>query len=217
VRMMITSSFAGNGDRVASRPRFSLLRPCSGPCYFSAVFQLLRAFLRIWHLAAPPFTGIYRDACKNAGQKYSGRGYVKRAKFRSETLPDLEQDDIRSNRHASACRRLPSLAAGIHVLNHESNQRRGWHRTSGLPEVRTINCRKSSKLDLRDKPGHDAGVISISIHPALACGNDEKPRKSQQHPAVEPPGISLRDLRQVGGKKIVAHPGIERGEEGTQR
>jgi hypothetical protein len=39
-----------------------LLRPCSGPCYFSAVFQLLRAFLRIWHLAAPPlqgFTGMH--------------------------------------------------------------------------------------------------------------------------------------------------------------
>src|SRR5712692_2801470 len=31
------------------------------------------------------------------------------------------------------------------ALNRESNQRRAWHRNSGLPEFRTIGCRKSGK------------------------------------------------------------------------
>jgi len=43
---------------------------------------------------------------------------------------------------------MPALVAGIHVLI-ASEVRRGWHRTSGLPEVRTVECRKSSELDLR--------------------------------------------------------------------
>ncbi len=111
-RMMITSSFAGNGDRVASRPRFpapSLFRPL-------LFFRGFPAFARLSADLASrgaPFTGIYRDACKNAGQKYSGRGYVKRAKFRSETLPGLKQDDIRSNRHARACRGHPRLKSRV--------------------------------------------------------------------------------------------------------
>jgi hypothetical protein len=29
------------------------------------------------------------------------------------------------------------------------DERRGWHRNSGLPELRTIECRKSGKPDLR--------------------------------------------------------------------
>jgi hypothetical protein len=53
--------------------------------------------------------------------------------------------------------------------------RRGWHRTSGLPKVRSVKSRKSSKLDLRDtgsrracaagpRPGHDDGVSDRDPH-----------------------------------------------------
>ena len=48
-----------------------LLRPCSGPCYFSAVFQISRALLQLLHLAAPPlqgFTGAFAQQ-----EKYSAK------------------------------------------------------------------------------------------------------------------------------------------------
>jgi hypothetical protein len=42
---------------------------------FSADFQLLRAFLQLLHLEAPPFTGIYREfrwsAFAQQAEKYS--------------------------------------------------------------------------------------------------------------------------------------------------
>jgi hypothetical protein len=63
-----------------------LLRPCSGPCYFSAVFQISRAFLQLLHLAAPPLQG-FTGAFAQQAEKYSGRGYVRRAEFQSKTLP----------------------------------------------------------------------------------------------------------------------------------
>jgi hypothetical protein len=55
---------------------------------------------------------------------------------------------------------MPALGAGIHVFLSYS-LRRGWHRNSGLPELRTIECRKSGKPDLRDEPGHDAVLIRV--------------------------------------------------------
>src|ERR1700737_366035 len=62
-----------------------LLRPCSGPCYFSAVFQISRAFLQLLHLAAPPLQG-FTGAFAQQAEKYTGRGYVRRAEFQSKTL-----------------------------------------------------------------------------------------------------------------------------------
>src|SRR5229473_6005985 len=45
----------------------------------------------------------------------------------------------------------------------------GLHRTSGLPEVRTHERRKSGKPDLRVKPGNDGGEsasTTVGINPA---------------------------------------------------
>src|SRR5215813_10801980 len=36
----------------------------------------------------------------------------------------------------------------------------GWHRKSGLPDFRTIDCRKSGKPTCGDKPGHDEHQVS---------------------------------------------------------
>ena len=49
---------------------------------------------------------------------------------------------------------MPGLVPGIHVFllsifGVHGRLRRGWHRNSGLPEFRTIKCRKSGKPDLR--------------------------------------------------------------------
>ncbi len=40
------------------------------------------------------------------------------------------------------------LVAGIHVFKTDQDQKRGWHRNSGLPEFRTIKRHKSGKPDL---------------------------------------------------------------------
>jgi hypothetical protein len=54
---------------------------------------------------------------------------------------------------------MPALVAGIHVFIARP-VRRGWHPSSGLPELGIMkNRRDSGKPDLRDKPGHDDETV----------------------------------------------------------
>ena len=49
-----------------------------------------------------------------------------------------------------------AYAPRIHLLSKKSlTKMDGLHRNSGLPELRSIICRKSGKPDLRVKPGND--------------------------------------------------------------
>jgi hypothetical protein len=75
---------------------------------------------------------------------------------------------------------MPGLVPGIHAF--VSSIRRGWHRNSGLLELRIKTWRKSGNRTCGDKPGHDecnrflnpgvqAAKISRAAKTNLFCGD----------------------------------------------
>jgi hypothetical protein len=66
---------------------------------------------------------------------------------------------------------MPALGAGIHVF---LGSRRGWHRNSGLPELRIIITASRVNPTCGDKPGHDARCVRSELdkfyRPAAGSG-----------------------------------------------
>src|SRR4051794_8772807 len=61
---------------------------------------------------------------------------------------------------------MPGLVPGIHALGRESDQRRRWHRNSGLPEFRTYEF--ASRINLTESLGRGGGLLRIKYWRRLA-------------------------------------------------